>query len=770
MPPYVNVQGQDDVFFGNGIQDDQDECMSIGSLDSSFTEEDHAEIGTDKLYPGSQISKEESTHMIFAFALRHSLSKCAVTDLLTLINLHLPKGSPVPATTYMLEKVLQPDLTQAVKCYYCQECEQPIETDGMDVCANCNAAVKTSDLMRSGKFFMTFDIEKRLQNLLKISTVSANLMHNLKNRGNRDSRALCDIMDGQSYKELNLDVNDFTCCINTDGVNVFESSTFSIWPIFISINELDFKVRSKYTTLVALWFGKSKPTFDTFLKPFIKQCNQLSIHGFEWQHNEDHFKSQVFFPMVAADSAARCSLQGIKQYNGRYSCPWCLASGENCNLDGGSHKWIFPHAKQLHKRTNEQFRSHLRMLKEQLDNGGDDSCFGILNASQFLALKKFNIVDGFVMDYMHTALIGVLKAFTNALFDTKNHGQDFYLGKEMSKIDALWLTVKVPYECNRKTRGLNERPKWKANEWKTWLMVCIPILKGFLSDQYLKHLSQFVLGLSILLGEKLSLEDISLAEKMLNEFSQHAAILYGDHMCTFNMHLLLHAGDCVRKWGPLWSYSLFQYENANGVLTRLTKGTTQVCMQIINKVLIIQQLRTNGDLEILNPDAKKFFMSMMDRKILYKKSIVCNKVTLVGPKRKYTFDAKETYMLCNHNLHPMDGSAWSFKYFFVYGMKFCIEKSDSSKLSNCIICVRGETYLTEKIILFSSKGFQVPIVFAKKLTLEPISKSISKVIRLSKTLHLHSCQSVTPAKHLKIYDANGKLTYISRLLNRWETE
>jgi len=117
--------------------------------------------------------------------------------------------------------------------------------------------------------------------------------------------------------------------MNTDGVSIFNSSTFSIWPIFISINELDYKLRRNNTILTALWFGYKKPNFHTYLPGFIEQCNSLISNGIEWTFQGQTFYSKVKFPIMAADSGARCLLQGLTQFNGECGCPWCYAPGEH---------------------------------------------------------------------------------------------------------------------------------------------------------------------------------------------------------------------------------------------------------------------------------------------------------------------------------------------------------------------------------------------------------------------------------------------------------
>ena len=98
------------------------------------------------------------------------------------------------------------------------------------------------------------------------------------------------------------------------------------------------------------------------------------------------------------------------------------------------------------------------MLAEKLGaQKGDESCYRILSASQFLRLKQFNIVDGFLMDYMHTVLLGVMRTYTTMVLDSKNHAKTFYIGDKQSSMNAVFVKCKVPFEVNRTTTDLK---KW----------------------------------------------------------------------------------------------------------------------------------------------------------------------------------------------------------------------------------------------------------------------------------------------------------------------
>ena len=57
-----------------------------------------------------------------------------------------------------------------------------------------------------------------------------------------------DIYDGRIYQELVelgflSNVNNVLLLLNTDGIPVFKSSSFSFWPLHLTINELPYKLR-----------------------------------------------------------------------------------------------------------------------------------------------------------------------------------------------------------------------------------------------------------------------------------------------------------------------------------------------------------------------------------------------------------------------------------------------------------------------------------------------------------------------------------------------
>lgn len=70
--------------------------------------------------------------------------------------------------------------------------------------------------------------------------------------------------------------------------------------------------------------------------------------------------------------------------------------------------------------------------------------------------------------------------------------------------------------------------------------------------------------------------------------------LYSEKCLTLNAHSLLHLPQVVKELGPLWSYSCFAFEGANGELLKMFHGTQFIDLQIVNAVNIYQLLPTLG--------------------------------------------------------------------------------------------------------------------------------------------------------------------------------
>jgi hypothetical protein len=578
---------------------------------------------------------------------------------------------------------------------------------------------------------------------------------------------LSDIWDGKNYKDLGLGHHDLTCTVNSDGVPAFKSSNSSLYPLLLSINEASYPIRRKHTMVAGLWFGSGKPNFDLFLAPFVKDARALAKENLKWKFEGTKFRSKVYFPIFTADAVARCAVQGIKQFNGQYGCPWCLDGGSLHSLPNNKTKRIYlpVQRSKIKHRTRSTFLEHLEQLSNLMVTEKATSYLGVKSASILLSVPKFNIVDGFVFDYMHTCLLGVVRTFTELWFNSKNHANEYYLGRKLKAIDAIFTNISCPSEIARVPRSLLQRRFWKSSEWKTWLFVSPPILQTFLPQQYLDHFLYFSKAIFVLCSSNITYTEISKAEKYLFKFVKLIPSLYGESCCSSNTHLLLHAADCVRHWGPLFSYSAFQFENFNQVVLNSFQGSRLVAKQVCNKIcerISVENFARNYKFSLLGLE---FYKSQMFNTIFVTKHYYVGSAVLLGLSESLTLSNNLNEQI--HTLGYFPTSVHAFKKCIVKGVLFDVKRN--TKRYNRIF-QSGETiYILNRIIMIDSVQGKLCVFIANEMNYTSMFNNVSLVNHIDSNEVVIQVDNVDKIKFV-CKKSSDNIDYIVKLPNYIEIE
>ena len=165
-------------------------------------------------------------------------------------------------------------------------------------CTLCNILYQKDVLLGDGSFFIYLPLEKQIRSLFTKCGDSLNLAYRFM-RNKISSAAIEDIFDGQLYKAmvgglLMTDPNALSVTFNCDGVPIFKSSNFGIWPLLGILNELPPKQRKENVFLIGLCFGTGKPIMTTFLKLFTEELARLGTGGMSWIRGGVAVCSRVF--------------------------------------------------------------------------------------------------------------------------------------------------------------------------------------------------------------------------------------------------------------------------------------------------------------------------------------------------------------------------------------------------------------------------------------------------------------------------------------------
>ena len=205
-----------------------------------------------------------------------------------------------------------------------------------------------------------------------------------------------------------------------------------------------------------------------------------------------------------------------------------------------------------------------------------------------------NIVKHAVIDYMHCVLLGVVKQLLDIWLDPSNSSYNYYINPTKANIiNEYLLNIKPPDNFRIHARSLLERALWKASEYRAWLLYySLPILIQVLPGDYVHHYALLVCSMYVLLNNAITVEDLKFSQKALNAFYELLPTLYSQHVCSANMHALIHLPLCFARWGPLWAYSMFGQESYHSNHKRKIHGTRNVLPQIC-KFMKLEYLHNN---------------------------------------------------------------------------------------------------------------------------------------------------------------------------------
>ena len=364
--------------------------------------------------------------------------------------------------------------------------------------------------------------------------------------------------------------NEVKLKINIDGIPLFKSSNASLWPILCSFHKLK-------PFVVCLYYGLKKPSpIIDYLSDFKQELSHLLTAGV----NLGTKNIKVSVLGIICDAPARQYLKCIKSHTGYYCCERCEIKGHRSN---NQIVYYTPTLQAL--RTDDKF-NNLDYKKIEGSNIEGHQ----ISMSPLIGLVP--CVSRFPLDYMHLVCLGVMRRMV-------------YFWKKGSKIspkcklsnasfnqisENLCLHAnEMPREFARKPRGLIHFEKWKATEFRQFLLYTGPVvLRNVLDKNSFKHFLSLSISMSVLLQDNSEMRNsyLGYVKSLLEFFVKESKKIYTELFISYNVHNLLHlASDCETFNCSLNDISAFEFENCLQFLKRKVRSGKNPIAQIAARVI-----------------------------------------------------------------------------------------------------------------------------------------------------------------------------------------
>ena len=511
----------------------------------------------------SKVSRAEAMVIFLIIGLRHNFTWEAIVDVLEGLNVVLGHEA-VPSTKYKIQKYFPVENEEIAYHIYCSRCRSYLgKKDDDHFNESCSCGIDSNE---PTKYFVSLNFASRLKKLLETKSVKKNLEKRFSREKLNDAEGIEDIYDGRLYKKLTHigqplhNINNLSYTFNTDGCKSANSSKVTIWPIYLSINELTPDARKDNIMLAGVWVDTEEPDMNLFLEPFINDANALSETGIKWTSTTNQDIKTKALPLICVvDSVARPKILTMKQFNGYFGCTFCKHPTENVE---GYRKYPIT-------VTKPQLRTDAETKREMVLAGStcQGAIDGVKGPSSLMNLKHFNLVRGMIPDPMHSLFLGVVAQYTTILLTSSD--TEYYIGSPSKKalINERLQNFLPPKCVTRSPRDIDQYNLWKASEWRSWIIwYALPCLQDLIPKKYITHLALLVSAINILLQESVTISELDKVQNLLTKFAVYMQKYFGKRSMTYNMHLLDHIVKSVKDWGPLWMNNTFDFEDENRIL------------------------------------------------------------------------------------------------------------------------------------------------------------------------------------------------------------
>ncbi|XP_046395285.1 uncharacterized protein LOC124162718 [Ischnura elegans] len=348
---------------------------------------------------------------------------------------------------------------------------------------------------------------------------------------------------------------------SVDGVPLAKSSASQAWPILMAMAE--FHAISPW--LVGIYHGYEKPSScDEFFSDFVDEMRQIKCEGI----NFNGTTYSVHIDAYVCDAPARAFAAQIKGHNAYFGCGKCTVEGTFIQ-----NRVVFDEVNSP-KRTDDGFSGR---VQQEHHNG----------QSPLERIPGTLMVTSFPFEYMHLVCLGVVRkmllAFTRGNLGVRMNSRA--LSSVSSRLNQI--SCFVPHEFARKPRSMSYILRWKATEFRQFLLYTGPLaLLGITSDDVMKHFLILHVAIRILVSKEYH-ADLTMrkySKDLLQFFVTHFCVLYGQENVSYNVHGLIHLTDDSDHLGPLDRFSAFRFENYLQVIKKSIRKHNAPLQQIINRV------------------------------------------------------------------------------------------------------------------------------------------------------------------------------------------
>lgn len=416
----------------------------------------------------------------------------------------------------------------------------------------------------------------------------------IRNRPEPSTTDYRDIWDGRILQEFLMDPDDNTKPLLKDKMNLalllyldffnpFQRAVYSCGALYMSVLNIpkSQRFKAKWSMLIGLIPGPSEPEghINTYLTPIVDDLIMLykGIHV-QVLGPEVIFTRSLLLPVLADIPASR-KLSQYKSHKADLPCDKCMFRAvREKGTRGASGKMSFYTSEKSPARTDSEVRKAMGIYRKATTKASAlamSQKTGV-KYSELARLPYFNMVENFLIDPMHSILMGLVSDLGEELITNSNN----LMTEEERDILANRLNaVRVPYDLGRLPKTMLDKMSargLKAQQWKNFIVTYARVcLWNVVPNRFYDATKCLAEAVELLLKDPITRDEVNNISCLLHKHHGLYSKVFGKFEVSVNYHMTLHIPELIQNWGPPTSWWCFPYERHIGLLGDVnTSGKT----------------------------------------------------------------------------------------------------------------------------------------------------------------------------------------------------
>ncbi|CAF0990447.1 unnamed protein product [Brachionus calyciflorus] len=395
-----------------------------------------------------------------------------------------------------------------------------------------------------------------------------------------------------------------------------------------------------------------------------------------------------------------------------------------------------------------------------------ESFRGIKGPTLFSKLKYYEPLGSTNIDYMHSILYGVILRLLEMWFSPKYSKESFSISGFQKEINNKIVSIRPPKFVAHAPRIIEKYHLWRAHELQNFILYyALFILNGYLEVCYYENLIVLVLIFENLLCKNIEVNSLPKIKILIHIFLNQCSCLYPPEIMVSGFHELLHLVQCTLDFGPMNSFSCFQFEELNRKIKQMVNGRFLIGEEFVKIFTVMQSLEQyNQTCEFKNQKLYDFVKENCEIKSTNRFKNQVKKVKVWKTKKLLCEEIIEFNSSLNIDL-SLELEYYSVEIISLDDVKFTTTKNDSLFCDYCVKSNSGRFGLIEIILL---QGNEVYVIIREMFELHnPFYyiemeqlKSKTSLYSLSDTFYLEKLKNVKKIFMIN-FEEETKIIYAS---------